>query len=64
MRPIIVNVPPPQKTHEEIEQEAEAKERDERSDRGGSVCLNRFSGLISGVPAVVMKMMDPRSGTA
>ncbi len=28
--PIIVNVPPPQKTHEEIEQEA--KERDERSD--------------------------------
>ena len=32
--------------------------------RGGSVCLNRFSGLISGVPAVVMKMMDPRSGTA
>jgi hypothetical protein len=33
-------------------------------DRGGSVCLNRFSGLISGVPAVVTKMMDPRSGTA
>jgi hypothetical protein len=32
--------------------------------RGGSVCLNRFSGLISGVPAVVTKMMDPRSGTA
>jgi len=30
--------------------------------RGGSVCLNRFSGLISGVPAVVTKMMDPRSG--
>ena len=28
--PIIVNIPPPQKTHEEIEQEA--KERDERSD--------------------------------
>ena len=37
---------------------------DVSSDRGGSVCLNRFSGLISGVPAVVMKMMDPRSGTA
>ena len=32
--------------------------------RGGSVCLNSFSGLISGIPAVVMKMMDPRSGTA
>jgi hypothetical protein len=32
--------------------------------RGGSVCLNSFSGLISGFPAVVMKMMDPRSGTA
>jgi hypothetical protein len=32
--------------------------------RGGSVCLNRFSGLISGFPAVFMKMMDPRSGTA
>src|SRR5271166_5911994 len=29
--------------------------------RGGLVCLNRFSGLISGIPAVVMKMMDPRS---
>jgi len=27
--------------------------------RGGSVCLNRFSGLISGVPAVVTKMMGP-----
>jgi polyphosphate kinase 2 (PPK2 family) len=36
----------------------------EKDVRGGSVCLNRFSGLISGVPAVVTKMMDPRSGTA
>ena len=32
--------------------------------RSGSVYLNRFSGLISGVPAVIVKMMDPRSGTA
>ena len=32
--------------------------------RGGSVCLNRFSDLISGIPALVMKVMDPRSGTA
>jgi hypothetical protein len=32
--------------------------------RGGSVCLNSFSGLISGMPAVVIKMVDPRSGTA
>jgi hypothetical protein len=29
---------------------------------GGSVCLNSFSGLISGMPAVVIKMVDPRSG--
>ena len=28
------------------------------TNRGGSVCLNRFSGLISGVPAVVTKMME------
>jgi hypothetical protein len=33
-------------------------------ERGGSVCLNSFSGLISGFFAVVMKMMDRRSGTA
>jgi hypothetical protein len=32
--------------------------------RAGSVYLNSFSGLISGISALVMKVMDPRSGTA
>jgi len=41
------------------EHEAVLEKVQARLDSGGSVCLNSFSGLISGIPAVVIKMMDP-----